>query len=91
MSYHVNPAINDAMLSIINDGDGSQCGMTYHARCEAADYGIWQFRNAVKAYSERRLSQYGLRKLKHKEIIEAARLIQNYYREHNAEVETKSA
>lgn len=85
MSYHENSAINDALLTIINDGNGSQCGMNYAQRCAAADTGIFEFRAAVRAYSRFRHANYGSRHLTRPEVLEAATYLQNYYREHNKE------
>lgn len=87
MSYHTNGAINDAMLSIINDGNGGMCGMTYKQRCDAAETGIGLFRRAVKVYSDYAREQFGLRKLTRAEIIETATELQAYYRRHVKESE----
>ena len=86
MSYHENSAINDTLLSIINDGNGDQCGMTYQQRCDAADTGIFAFRAACRAYSRHRHSVYGSRHLTRHEVLEAATYLQNYYREHVKEM-----
>ncbi len=83
--YSNNPAINDTALSIINDGDGKLCGMTYAQRCAAADVGIAQFRIACSRYSAYRAEYFESRTLTRQEIIEAATIIQEYYREHNKE------
>lgn len=79
--YHDNPAINSTVLSIINDGDGSQCGMTYKQRCEAAEHGIFKFRAACVKYSAWR-TRHDERALTPEEIIQAAILLQLYYRQH---------
>lgn len=71
--YHQDPVINDLMLTIINDGDGSQCGMNYAQRCAAADTGIFYYRAACREYN---------RHASREQIIEAATRIQAYYREH---------
>ena len=83
--YHDNPAINDTVLTIINDGNGSQCGMTYKQRCEASDTGIMAYRLACKTYSEQRVAS-GARALTKTEIIEAANYLQAYYRQHMKEM-----
>ena len=75
--YHTNPAINDTVLTIINDGNGDQCGMSYKQRCAAAEYGIMAFRSACRTYRP---------ELKRTEVIEAATIIQEYYREHMREI-----
>ena len=85
MNYSDNHAINDTVLTIINDGDGSQCGMTYAERKDAAETGIYLFRQACRAYSRYRHQNYGSRHLERAEVIEAASILQNYYREHVAE------
>ena len=82
MSYHVNPVINDLVLAVINDGNGSECGMTYDERCKMAEFGILYYRAACKRYSERRVKVYEVRKATRAEIIEAASIIQEYYRQH---------
>lgn len=34
MSYSDNLITDELCLIVINDGDGDQCGSSYHARCE---------------------------------------------------------
>ena len=82
MGYHDNPVINDLVLTVINDGDGSECGMTYADRCKAAEFGIFYYRAACKRYSKRRAKVYEAREATRAEIIEAASIIQEYYRQH---------
>lgn len=82
--YHTNPAINDTILSIINDGEGTQCGMTYKQRCAAAEYGLLEFRVACRVYSDWR-KRHEARGLTRQEIIEAAEYLQHYYRQHMKE------
>lgn len=49
--YHEDPVINDIVLTVINDGNGSQCGITYNQRCNAAKSGyILAFRRAANEY-----------------------------------------
>ena len=72
-----NALTNDIVLTVINDGDGSQCGMDYNERCLAAAFGIAQYRTACRNYAPT---------ASHKQIIEAATLIQEYYREQSKEV-----
>lgn len=86
MSYHNDPIINDLVLTIVNDGDGSQCGMTYDQRCRAANTGLFEYRAACRAYSRYRHSHYGAPHASREQIIAAADLIQAYYREHVAEM-----
>lgn len=82
--YHKNPVINDLMLTIINDGNGSQCGVSYKERCESAENGIFKFRYACRTYGRAR-SRSGARYPTRDEIITAANLLQEYYREHVSE------
>ena len=86
MSYHENTAINDTILTIINDGNGDQCGMTHDQRVQAADHGIFEFRAACRAYSRFRSANYGSRHLTREEILESATYLQNYYREYVKEM-----
>ena len=83
--YHDNPAINDTLLSIINDGNGDVCGMSYQQRRDASENGILQYRAACREYSKYRHKVHGSRHLTRLEIIEAADFLQNYYRVHVAE------
>lgn len=77
--------VQDAVLTIINDGNGSLCGMDYKARCAAADTGIAQYRLAVALYSLWKQAHGGQRLTKLNQI-KAASEIQDYYRNHNKEV-----
>lgn len=80
MGYHSDARINDAVLTIINDGDGSQCGMDYAARKRAGRDGgrIMPFTNAVLHYRrDLQLSAAGLR-----DAAEAARILMDYYVTH---------
>ena len=84
--YSQNPVVNDLVLTIINDGNGSQCGMDYKSRCAAADTGIWEFRADCRAYGRQR-SKSGSSSPSRTDIIEAATILQNYYRDHMKEQE----
>ena len=75
--YHENHAINDAVLTIINDGNGSQCGLTYDQRCKLAAYGLLEYVNAAKHYNPR---------LKRGEARIVGELVQAYYQEHVKEL-----
>lgn len=85
MSYHDDAVTNDLILTIINDGNGSECGMTYEQRKAAADTGIAAFRAACKTYSDRRATRYESPRANRAQILEAATYLQNYYREHAKE------
>jgi len=83
--YSHNATINDLVLTIVNDGDGDQCGMTYAQRCAAAENGLFELRAAVRHYNRYRHSQYRAPLASREEVIEAADILQRYYREHMAE------
>lgn len=71
--YSTNHKINEAVLTVINDGNGSQCGMDYNERCRVAEFGLADFNTACKKYNPF---------LSRKEAREAAELLQAYYHEH---------
>ena len=79
--YSENPVVNDLVLTIINDGNGSQCGMDYARRCVAADTGIREFRAACVEYGAVR-TKSGSSAPSRTDILEAATILQSYYREH---------
>lgn len=70
--------IEHAVLAIINDGDGSLCGLNYKQRCELAEFGLFDYCVAVKRFDP---------SLKRTQIRKAGELIQVYYRNHVAEIE----
>jgi hypothetical protein len=86
MSYHTNHSVNDIVLSVINDGNGSMCGMSYEQRCAAADTGILEFRAAAKQYSDYRHKHFEQPRANRQEIIDAATCLQEYYRKHVQEM-----
>lgn len=75
--------VEDCVLSVINDGDGSLCGMTYAQRCAAADTGIFQYRAACQRYGQ---ATYPGGDWHRVDTINAATRVQAYYRQHTAEV-----
>lgn len=82
MAFSEDPVIEDLVLTIINDGEGTQCGMNYCARCQAAENGIFEYRLAVRNYNRYRRSVYGSPHASREQVLMAATLIQKYYREH---------
>lgn len=80
----LSPATNDIVLIVINDGNGSQCGMTYPQRVAAAESGIEQYRAACKKANEWRI-RHDCPSASQKDIIDAASEVQDYYRNHVAE------
>jgi hypothetical protein len=76
MSYSNNHKVEDVVLTVINDGDGTQCGMSYKQRCQVAQYGLLDYQVACTRYNPT---------LSRKEAREAACLIQTYYQEHMKE------
>lgn len=71
--YSTNHNVENAVLTVINDGDGSQCGMDYKERCRVAEFGLADFYTACKRYNP---------ELSKKEAREGAELLQSYYQEH---------
>lgn len=69
--------IEDAVLTIINDGDGSMCGLNYKRRCELAEYGLMDYCHAVKQFDPT---------LSRTQNRIAGERIQEYYRNHVAEM-----
>jgi hypothetical protein len=83
--YHDDPVVDDLILTIINDGNGSQCGMTYENRKSAAfSHDLAPFRIAARKYSTQRVKAGGSPATR-SQIIEAANYLMHYYTEHNAE------
>ena len=81
-----NTTITDITLSVINDGDGSQCGFSYDDRCDAikrADDSV--FRAACWQYGTRGRSALELPPASRDEILAAASAVRDYYIEHVAE------
>ena len=83
--YSENPVVNDIVLAVINDGNGSQCGMTYEQRCVAAEHGLADYRVACAKYGKDGRVALDERPATRAEVIEAASLVQKYYRNHMAE------
>ena len=71
--------VNDIVLTVINDGNGDQCGLTYKQRCNAAQYGLASYRIACVRYG----NSIGASK---QQVLEAADEVQEYYREHTKEM-----
>lgn len=86
MSYSADPVINDLVLTIINDGNGAQCGRTYEQRCAAAENGIFEYSYMCREYSRQR-NRAGSSRATREQILAAATILQEYYREHMAENE----
>lgn len=93
MSYHDDPLVNDAVLAIINDGNGEMCGIDYEARKAAAkrnEYGMYLYGQAARAYIGYRnrhfrdSSDVWIRPSAG-QIETIARLLQRYYLDHLAE------
>ena len=85
MTYHADYRTNDIVLSVINDGDGTMCGMNYKQRCAAAEFGLGQFRAAAKAYSDYSARVFEQAPATRRQILDAATCLQEYYRRHMAE------
>jgi hypothetical protein len=77
-------AKNDLVLIVINDGNGSQCGMTYDQRCAAAATGIDQFRYACQKANQWRIA-HDCPSATRADVFAAASEVYAYYRNHMAE------
>ena len=78
--YSENHVINDVVLTVINDGDGTQCGMTYAQRCAAATGPLDPYVNAAGTYGDTLSPPAGLF-----ECLDAAYIIRDYYVDHSAD------
>ena len=73
-----NHKVNDIVLTVINDGNGSQCGMTHAERYDIT-IGEWViFARACRHYAPTASA---------KDIADAASLVLNFYRDHKKEVQ----
>jgi hypothetical protein len=73
------------MLTIINDGNGSQCGFTYKQRCELARmfaHGLLKFREMARNYNRYAVKNYGSPRATREECTEAGNRLFHYYEEH---------
>ena len=74
--YHENHKINDVILTIINDGNGETCGMTYQERKAAVkNHDLPAIRRAVEKYGKK---YYG-ENFKQEYIFIAGDFIFDYY------------
>lgn len=87
MSYHEDPRVNDIMLSIINDGDGSQCGgFDYAQRCAAGrSHDLFKFRWAAREYDRYAHRTYGTPHATREQTVLAGNLLLEYYQRHAEE------
>jgi hypothetical protein len=83
--YHQNHVINDIVLTIINDGDGSQCGFSYKDRCENPD--PYTMLRAVQTYLSLSPDYQGQNMPRLKQQSEAAQILLDYYTDHVAEIQ----
>ena len=90
MAYSENCNVEDTVLTVINDGEGSQCGYTYDQRLafgRLGDSSRWRFREIARNYSRYRHQAYESRLLTPDEWKEAGDLLLAYYQEHVKEVD----
>lgn len=86
MLYHRDSAVDRLVLAVINDGDGSMCGMTYAERCARAVYGLADFYAAVDEMDRVSVERFDTPPTPRDQRRVAARLVQDYYRRHVAEL-----
>jgi len=78
--------VHEIVLTIVNDGNGDQCGYTYRQRRELADTGLYAYRHMVRNYLRHSWREYGTpRPVDRRVRFIAADEIQAYYRRHVAE------
>lgn len=92
MSYHKDPRVSDAVLVVVNDGDGTQCGLTYKDRLalympQAKPHALRlaEYRRAVRRWDTHRLRRYGLETggpLSGPQVQAAAVCLESYYSQH---------
>jgi hypothetical protein len=92
MAYSEDHAVNDIVLAVINDGNGSMCGLTYQHRCDivrrqAGPVAMMQFRNACRRYSQYSRLRFETPCVPHEKVNAAAQLVLEYYRQHVKEIE----
>lgn len=80
----LSPAANDIVLIVINDGNGSQCGMTYDQRCNAVDIDNAAFYDACKKANQWRIKNE-CPSATNVDIRAAVEEIRAYYRQHKIE------
>jgi len=79
-----NHIVNDLVLCVINDGNGSECGISYEQRCQAAMgfRSILSMRQAARECGHYQHKVYGTSVPTRKELVEAGNILANYYDEH---------
>lgn len=80
-------AVEDIVLAVINDGNGSMCGMTYQERCQCPHTNLWSFRRACRVYAEYAHKNFETAMASRKQILSAALLVQKYYKQHVKEID----
>ena len=83
--YSPDSIVNDLVLTIVNDGNGTECGMSYAARRLAVKLqdGVFQFRRACEHYNKRRVSVYECSEsATAHQINSAADILRAYYVDH---------
>lgn len=78
----MTPRANDLVLMVVNDGNGSICGMSYADRCKAAEFGIADYRIACRQADSYSARHFETPAATRQDIIEAATEVQAYYRNH---------
>lgn len=91
MAYSQDPVVEDAVITITNDGNGSQCNCTYHerlanARHPSAVFRLATWRHMVRAYNRWRIKQGDQVLFTTRQVCEAARLLDAYYQDHLGEL-----
>ena len=79
MSFHRNHKVNNLILTVINDGNGDQCGVNYNERMKHAEFPLGTMQKAVKHYNDSLPSN---EKANRRELFAARNFLGCYYREH---------
>ena len=87
MLYHEDPQTNEIILTVINDGDGSQCGSGYERRCDLARAGnsLTEFRFMAREYIRHAHRTFGTPHPPRSAWVGAGNYLQRYYEEHITE------
>ncbi len=86
--YSNDPLVNDIVLSVINDGNGDQCGTDYAKRVDLGRQivNLYQFRAMAREYGRYAKKRFGSPIPTRAQWVEAGNLLSEYYEEHVKEL-----
>lgn len=87
--FSKDPIINDIVLTIVNDGNGKQCGASYEKRLEYATRHkpYLAFRAIAREYGRRAFRSYGTAHPTLQQTSQAGNILADYYAQHLMEME----